>query len=53
MIEFIKHAFGLCGEGHLTLFHIFGSLLIPFIYFRNLIKYKITQIKNRILKNEK
>lgn len=52
MIEFIKHIFGFCGEGHPTIFHIFGTLLIPFIYFRNVIKFKINQIKNKILNNE-
>lgn len=52
MIEFIKHVFGFCGEGHLTIFHMLGPLLIPFIYFRNMIKIKFNQIKNKILNNE-
>lgn len=38
MIEIIKHAFGLCGEGHVTIFHILGMIAVPFIAFKNYVK---------------
>lgn len=42
MIEFIKHALGICGEGHPNLFTVlFGSSAIGGYIYYGLIKLKI------------
>ena len=42
MIEFVKHSLGLCGEGHLSVWH----LLIGGLPFVTYINYKFNIVKS-------
>lgn len=47
MLEVLKHAFGLCGDGHITLWHIVGSissLMVFLLGYLELLKHKIKSI---------
>ena len=50
MIEFIKHLFGFCGEGHVNIFHVLAMGSVPFVYSVYKAQYYITLIKNFIKK---
>ena len=39
MIEFFKHTFGLCGEGHPNFLYVLG--VMPFMVFFRFIKFKV------------
>ena len=47
MIELIKHSLGLCGEGHITIFHIIGMIGAPFVIFKNYIKFWLQVLKSK------
>lgn len=51
MIEVVKHLFGVCGEGHLTIWHIMGYILTPIVFFYNTIKIYFVSVLKKIKKN--
>jgi hypothetical protein len=48
MIEFIKHIFGFCGEGHPSLIYLLGSgpLIAIGIYFKQIYFYLSIMVKS-------
>lgn len=47
MIEFIKHLFGFCGEGHINIFHVITMGLIPIVYSIHTLRYYINKITKK------
>ena len=44
MWELFKHSIGLCGEGHITIFHILGSIGTSILLFGRYIKLFISNL---------
>jgi len=41
MVEVIKHALGMCGEGHISVWHLLAPLSILVYYIKHSIKWCI------------
>lgn len=53
MIDFLKHAFGLCGEGHPSIFSLIigGYAVFNYKYITYIIKEKIINLSTLLTRN--
>jgi len=50
MIEILRHAFGLCGDSHPTIFYLLGAAPVLFMsgYFKSILKFLFVLVKNYV-----